>query len=161
MRREQALQFVGAMVEAHTSMNGEYVGQLVEVTTDRPWRGRVLLTGVLAPAAIEDSYGTRQRRGHKLGTILVSKAISKSKSDAIRYLMQLEDGTAKLIKWSPWIERAISAMIAERSDLLELRRVERVTQMGIVPEQRPFASTKGREVVRAQNRPQRGGPKSS
>lgn len=70
MRREHALQFVGAMVEAHTSMNGEYVGQLVEVTTDRPWRGRVLLTGVLAPAAIEDSYGTRQRRGHKLGTIL-------------------------------------------------------------------------------------------
>lgn len=41
MLKAEAKKLEGTLVEAWTTAWGEYVGKLVEVTSDRPWRGKV------------------------------------------------------------------------------------------------------------------------
>jgi len=41
---------VGRRVSAFTTANGCYVGNLTEVTEDRPWRGKVPIDGIQSVA---------------------------------------------------------------------------------------------------------------
>jgi hypothetical protein len=66
MNRKEAEKLVGQPVSAWTAMNGVYVGPLISIFGS-PWRGRVAITGVVQPAAIELSRGDRQRRGFRPG----------------------------------------------------------------------------------------------
>jgi hypothetical protein len=62
------VQLVGQCVQAWTSANGVYTGTLVEVTSDRPWRGRVLVDGVIEPAQAWDAKReAAPRRGFRPG----------------------------------------------------------------------------------------------
>lgn len=62
MNRGTAIEWMGEIVRCWTSMNGVYVGELLRVLPGRPWRGEVLILGVIEPAKFEES-----REGHKLG----------------------------------------------------------------------------------------------
>jgi hypothetical protein len=92
MKRSDAIKLVGTQVMAWTAMNGEYVGTLVEVSEDKPWRGLVLITGVLAPAAFELSRSDRQRKGFRPGntievggsSIRSTEALGKTYMEALR-----------------------------------------------------------------------------
>jgi len=66
MKYADAKKLLGTQVRAWTSMNGQYVGELVELFGS-PWRGKVRITGVLQPAAVEYARGSRQRRGMRPG----------------------------------------------------------------------------------------------
>ena len=66
MKYADAKKLLGTQVRAWTSMNGQYVGELIEVFGS-PWRGKVRISGVLQPAAVEYARGNRQRRGMRPG----------------------------------------------------------------------------------------------
>lgn len=70
MKRSEALEFLGQPVSAWTAMNGCYTGILEDVTEDRPWRGKVLITGVNVAASFEAGRGDRQRRGFRPGEMI-------------------------------------------------------------------------------------------
>jgi hypothetical protein len=65
MTRAEAELLIGHRVVAWTAMNGEYTGTLVQVLPNRPWRGVVLIDGVLTPPAFE--FGRSYRRGFRPG----------------------------------------------------------------------------------------------
>ena len=66
MNRKEAEGLMGKRVGAWTAANGEYVGILVRITDDKPWRGVVRITGVIAPAAVFE-VGRGYRRGFRPG----------------------------------------------------------------------------------------------
>lgn len=51
MKRAEAEALLGKTVTAWTSVNGRYLGTLVEILPFKPWRGKILVTGVLEVAA--------------------------------------------------------------------------------------------------------------
>jgi len=69
VKRKDAEALLGSRVSVWTAMNGEYVGTLVDVVGS-PWRAKVQITGVLAPAAFEWSRGSRQRPGFRPGQVV-------------------------------------------------------------------------------------------
>ncbi len=66
MRRNEAEKLLGTPVEAWTAANGRYVGILEEITSDRPWRGRVRITGILEPAVTFEIGRHHPRRGFRV-----------------------------------------------------------------------------------------------
>lgn len=68
MLRDQALQLLGAplTLKAWTSRNGIYLGRLLEITKDKPWRAVLEVTGVIKAAAHAE-MGMVRRRGYRLG----------------------------------------------------------------------------------------------
>lgn len=79
VNRGEAAELVGRRVQAWTATNGVYTGTLVEVTADRPWRGRVLIDGVLEPALAWDArrHGA-PRRGFRPGETVEVGCLSVS-----------------------------------------------------------------------------------
>jgi len=69
MRRAEAEQLIGQHVRVWTAANGQYVGTLLEVYGS-PWRGKVRITGVLAPAVLYERGRFHQRRGFRPGEII-------------------------------------------------------------------------------------------
>ena len=67
MTRSEAESLIGQRVEVWTAANGTYVGVLEEVKATRPWRGVVLIDGVLKCAQLFEYGRTRQRRGKRPG----------------------------------------------------------------------------------------------
>lgn len=66
MKRQEALELVGKPVSAWTAANGVYAGTLVEVLPTRPWRAKVLISGVLK-VATHYELGATVRRGFRPG----------------------------------------------------------------------------------------------
>ena len=68
MNRAQARELIGTRVSAWTAMNGEYSGVLTEIIARprAPWRGKVLIDGVIAPAHWQ-SGRRKQRKGFRIG----------------------------------------------------------------------------------------------
>lgn len=68
MQKAEAQKLIGSPVQAWTSANGIYAGTLVEVVTEkgRPWRGRIKVESVLAPAQ-HFEQGNVCRRGFREG----------------------------------------------------------------------------------------------
>lgn len=72
MLREQAVLLLeGAphTLKAWTARNGIYLGRLVKVTQDRPWRAVLEVTGVIKAAAHGEG-GIIRRRGYRLGELI-------------------------------------------------------------------------------------------
>lgn len=65
MRRDEAEKLIGQQVSAWTAANGRYVGILQSIAGS-PWRGKVLITGVLEPAQHYE-LGAVCRRGFRPG----------------------------------------------------------------------------------------------
>ena len=97
MRVADAKQIVGQRVEAHTSMNGIYVGTLIRVTDDRPWRGVVLIDGVLEPAESADRVDC-WRRGYRIGEEIEVGGVNiiPTKARGVTYIEAVERDLAKL-----------------------------------------------------------------
>ena len=66
MKRAEAIKLIGSTVRAWTAMNGIYVGTLEEVYGS-PWRGVVLITGVIEPACAWSVDRVRPRKGFRPG----------------------------------------------------------------------------------------------
>ncbi len=81
MNRKDADALIGQRVVAWTAMNGEYVGTLTEVFGGR-WRGSVLVTGTLQPAAVEQARRDRQRNGFRPGDTIEVGGSSIRPTDA-------------------------------------------------------------------------------
>lgn len=124
MNRAEALRLVGETVQVWTAMNGQYVGILEEVTSHRPWRGRVRITGVLSPACMyEYARGVgRQRRGFEVGemieagnsSIKPSTLEGTSYTDALRRELEyLESQTQEMRGRNPWVALGIENIRAE------------------------------------------------
>lgn len=69
MKRAEAEALLNQPVVAWTAANGVYVGTLQEVLPTRPWRARVLVSGVLEPAQHFENGGAC-RRGFRPGEAL-------------------------------------------------------------------------------------------
>jgi hypothetical protein len=69
MLKTDALALVNRPVEAWTAANGVYVGTLLEVLPSRPWRAKVLVTGVIEVAQHYERGGVC-RRGFRPGETL-------------------------------------------------------------------------------------------
>lgn len=124
VNRTEAKELVGQRVQAWTAANGVYTGILVEVTTDRPWRGRVLVDGVIEPAQAWDAKRPRPpRRGFRPGeTLEVGGQSVKSHLDkGGSYRDALERDLAKLRELKErdkgrdawWLDRAIAVRVEQ------------------------------------------------
>lgn len=69
-RAEAEATLVGKRVSVWTQTNGEYVGILVRVTGDRPWRAEVRIEGVLGCGVHWERGGTIFARGKEVGDII-------------------------------------------------------------------------------------------
>jgi hypothetical protein len=101
MKREEALQLVGQQVSAWTAANGEYVGTLLEVLPTRPWRAKVLITGVLSSATHYERGGVC-RRGFRPGEELEvggSSIKPNPKSAGGTYLEAVQAAQADSQRW--------------------------------------------------------------
>jgi len=92
MTYKEALKHIGRNVRAWTAANGVYTGQLVEVIKQqkRPWKGQVLINGVIKPASFEHSRP--DRKGFRRGTVIEVSGVSIKPSEAVggTYLEALE-----------------------------------------------------------------------
>ena len=109
MNKIEALKIVGRRVTAWTSMNGVYTGVLKEVIARprRPWRGIVVIDGVLEVAAFQNrGIGARpidrQRRGFRPGEELEVGGVNINRTEdaGLTYLEALKQELAKLEEWS-------------------------------------------------------------
>lgn len=115
------MRLVGTRVQAWTSANGVYSGTLVEVIPSRPWRGRVLIDGVVEPACPWEMG--KVRRGKRPGeTIEVGGVnISATTLPGRTYLECLEAQKVAFEKmgvtqfWAQESIRAITRLIAEET----------------------------------------------
>ncbi len=92
MKRAEAEKLVGEHVEVWTSLNGVYVGTLLRVF-GRPWRGAVLIDGVLRAATPWEAGRTgRQRRGLRPGQEIEAGGanIRPTEDEGTTYLAALE-----------------------------------------------------------------------
>lgn len=94
MNRQEAEKLVGKKVVAWTAANGYYVGELVAVLPNRPWRGRVRITGVLDCATPWEIGRLKQRRGFRPGEEVevggVNIKPAKPGEEGVSYLECLE-----------------------------------------------------------------------
>jgi hypothetical protein len=67
MKRDEAIDCLGKRVAAWTAMNGSYSGILVKVTDDKPWRGVVVIDGVIECWCLYEIGRKNQRKGLILG----------------------------------------------------------------------------------------------
>lgn len=126
MTAQEAHRRIGESVTAWTAMNGVYAGILVELTNipiGKPWRGKILITGVYEPACPFDSTRSgRQRRGMRPGhTIEVGGCnIQPSRELSGTYREALQ---AELVKFqgfrendhlrdARWVTRSIEELLA-------------------------------------------------
>ena len=109
MNRKEAESLVGKQVSAWTAMNGVYIGRLMSISGS-PWRGKVAITGVVQPVAIELSRGDRQRRGFRPGeTIDVGgSSIQKVESSYPGHATYLEALVAAEVSLREGLSRASS-----------------------------------------------------
>ena len=117
MRRQEAELLVGKPVQAWTSANGIYVGELVEVIRSAKWRGKVRITGVLKVATPYEIGRLKQRRGFRPGDIIEVGGINIKPTDVTgtTYLGALQtelDSFKKMRTTAPekdwwWIEKGI------------------------------------------------------
>lgn len=118
MRREQALQRIGTKVAAWTAMNGIYVGILQEVTEHRPWRGKVLITGVLECAATYDVTRS-MRAGFRPGDVIEVGGVNikDAEGSGTSYLAALQRQLRELESYSEtsraqwWYGRTVGALV--------------------------------------------------
>ncbi len=92
MDRKQAQALVGTRVSAWTAANGVYVGTLREVTDHRPWRGVVLIDGIVSPANCWER-GRGFRRGKRVGETIEVGGVNIEATEAIHgtdYVASLE-----------------------------------------------------------------------
>lgn len=94
MNKAQALNLIGHRVDVWTSANGCYVGTLKEIVAEkgRPWRGRVLIDGILAPAQ-HFERGSACRRGFRVGEVIEAGGVNIHPTEATGaqdYLIILE-----------------------------------------------------------------------
>lgn len=82
MRRAEGLALVGKRVSVWTGASGMYVGELFEVTTDRPWRAKVRIDGVLEPAVCYER-DRPWRRGFRVGEEIEVGGGSVEPTDAV------------------------------------------------------------------------------
>ncbi len=69
MKRQDAEKKLGGRVIAWTSVNGQYVGKLVEVIASRPWRAVIEIDGIISPAHHYE-FGQVKRRGFREGELI-------------------------------------------------------------------------------------------
>lgn len=82
MKRAEATRLLGSKVRAWTAMNGIYVGTLEEVYGS-PWRGVVLITGVIEPACAWSVDRVRPRRGFRPGDQMKVGGVNISPTDEV------------------------------------------------------------------------------
>lgn len=107
MNKIDAQALVNQRVSAWTASSGVYVGSLVEVITQKgsPWRGRVLITGVLEVACHwEIGCSGPIRKGFRPGDEIEVGGVNikPTTADGTTYEAALESSIAKL---RGWIER--------------------------------------------------------
>lgn len=101
MRKEEALALVGKPVSAWTAANGQYIGTLQAVLPTRPWRAKVLITGVLE-CATHFERGGICRRGFRPGETLEVGASSvrpNPDTEGVTYLEALQQAQAQSQRW--------------------------------------------------------------
>lgn len=72
MNRTEAVALIGKPVAAWSGLWGQYIGELVEVTRDRPWRGRVRIRAVVeypVQGRAVLAMGFRERRPYAEGEV--------------------------------------------------------------------------------------------
>ena len=97
---------IGMRVTAWTAMNGEYVGELVEIKSDRrPWRGVVHITGILQCWCLCEYRRYHQRTGFNIGDMIEVGGINISPaSDEIVGASQEEVLHGEIAKAHQWLE---------------------------------------------------------
>lgn len=78
MKRAEAEKLIGTRFETWSQANGIYTGTLVEVVSKSkgsPWRGKILVDGILAPAQ-HFEMGQACRRGARVGEVIDIGGIS-------------------------------------------------------------------------------------
>jgi hypothetical protein len=80
MKRAEAIKLICSQVQAWTAMNGIYVGTLEEVCGS-PWRGVVLINGVIEPACAWSVDRVRPRRGFRPGDRIKVGGLNISPTD--------------------------------------------------------------------------------
>lgn len=106
MRRAEAESLKGERVFVWTAMNGQYVGTL-ESVEGSPWRGTVLITGVIEPACVFDMTRMRPRRGFRPGERITAGGVNIKPTDLVG-MSYLDALRAQLEKFSGWLENGDS-----------------------------------------------------
>jgi len=106
MRYKEAAANIGSNVQARTAYSGVYTGQLVEVLKEpkKPWRGLILINGVLKPARFE--YGRRDLRGFRPGTVIevgcvnirLTEAVGATYLEAMERELREVDGLIEMLR---------------------------------------------------------------
>ena len=102
MTREEIEPYIGARVSAWTGMNGVYVGTLVRLLDCKPWRGVVLIDGVLECWCLYEIGRFHQRRGLELGHEYEfgNSSISPSDAHGMSKRETLEREIEKCTRWT-------------------------------------------------------------
>jgi len=82
MNIKEARKLIGTRVHAWTSVNGEYVGELVEVKPGPKWRGVVRIDGIMAPPVTFEFGRSHPRRGKRVGELIEVGHSSITPTDA-------------------------------------------------------------------------------
>ena len=119
MHKEEAKQFIGREVYVDLGAEGAYVGTLMEVARN-PWRSRVCVTGIEAPAQHFDfDTGGLCRRGYRVGEFVeaagpavgVARATSyPTYKQALQAALSRQLGSHALPsnQDAPWVAEALS-----------------------------------------------------
>lgn len=70
MKKEEAKKLLNTRVLAKTPMRGSYVGNLIEVVENRPWRGKVKITGVVDYPVLQEGAMRSHRKCKEIGDII-------------------------------------------------------------------------------------------
>ncbi len=83
MNRDDAVRtMLGKRVSTYSDSNGCYVGTLTEILPTRPWRGRVVVDGILSPAVCWQQ-DRPYRRGHRVGDTVEVGGTNIEPTDAV------------------------------------------------------------------------------
>ena len=82
MNKAEAQALVGRRVSVWTGASGTYVGVLEQVLPTRPWRGRVRIDGITAPAVCYEA-GRPYRRGFRVGEEIVAGGTNIEPTEAL------------------------------------------------------------------------------
>lgn len=122
---------VGRRVRMDLGAEGVYVGELLELPVN-DWRGRVRITGVLAPAQ-HLAQGQLARRGHRPGEFIDAKQTTlapATESGHPTYLAALQAEASRRLgshsgfqtSQHPWVEDALAGALCA-AHIAEERRV--------------------------------------
>lgn len=113
MNRKEAEKLIGTHVSAWTAANGCYVGTLIEVTNNKPWRGKVKITGVTQIATPYEVGRRFQRKGFRPGDVIEVGGMN-IKPTTVTGISYLDGLRSELSRYEDYKKRFSTGEIAEK-----------------------------------------------